>query len=751
MCRKAFSIFLTLLLLIGISATSLNYAEIDTVIGHGAADYALADEKKTPNESYKKMASTASLDLYAQPESGRFYVQDRTKGSVWYSNPINREDDEKATGVYRMEMASLLIVRGIDVVNKQQFKKNSETSSVRRDTFVFEPIHNGFRIIYTFAEEGFVIPVVVQLEGDSLKVAIEAKGVKETMPETNLIGSIDLLPYFGAAGKEADGYVFVPDGSGALMHLNNNKQTYAVFEQPIYGRDYSLDMATKPTNKQDVNLPVYGIKNNENAFLAVVTGCEEMGTICAVPNMKFTEYAQAYCTFNLRRTAQFILGEDTSFPQTTMIYRKGTLDLSENYELTLFILTGENANYSGMARQYRTFLGLEEEEAFRQENSLFIDLFGAVDGTTSILGIPFNTTEVLTEFQEARGIAETIFETTSADMFFRYLYWSKDNLAGKVDTRIVPVSRLGSLEKIKELEEYLSSVNGRLYLNFENQVYKKSGNGISAYFDNCKSLTKVPAYQYQYYFSTRLKNKDRSTAFLLKGNMLSKVTEKLLANVKKQEISNLSFTDLGRILYSDYGNPYMSRTQMKEIIEDSLKRFSTEHSLLLSDPKAYALPYADSVVDIPLGSSSFDVIDEAIPFLPMVLSGSLPYAGSALNLSENPQKLFLKSLESGSVLHYAFIAKDSEKLIDTELNWLYSADINTWLEDMALYQDAVKKLKYLTTGSRIQRHVHIVDRTYMTEYDNGIQVYVNYGEKDVVVSGVTVKSMGYVFVEGDSQ
>ena len=306
-------------------------------------------------------------------------------------------------------------------------------------------------------------------------------------------------------------------------------------------------------------------------------------------------------------------------------------------------------------------------------------------------------------------------------------------------------------DKIKELEEYLSSVNGRLYLNFENQVYKKSGNGISAYFDNCKSLTKVPAYQYQYYFSTRLKNKDRSTAFLLKGNMLSKVTEKLLANVKKQEISNLSFTDLGRILYSDYGNPYMSRTQMKEIIEDSLKRFSTEHSLLLSDPKAYALPYADSVVDIPLGSSSFDVIDEAIPFLPMVLSGSLPYAGSALNLSENPQKLFLKSLESGSVLHYAFIAKDSEKLIDTELNWLYSADINTWLEDMALYQDAVKKLKYLTTGSRIQRHVHIVDRTYMTEYDNGIQVYVNYGEKDVVVSGVTVKSMGYVFVEGDSQ
>ena len=349
MCRKAFSIFLTLLLLIGISATSLNYAEIDTVIGHGAADYALADEKKIPNESYKKMASTESLDLYAQPESGRFYVQDRTKGSVWYSNPINREDDEKATGVYRMEMASLLIVRGIDVVNKQQFKKNSETSSVRRDTFVFEPIHNGFRIIYTFAEEGFVIPVVVQLEGDSLKVAIEAKGVKETMPETNLIGSIDLLPYFGAAGKEADGYVFVPDGSGALMYLNNNKQTYAVFEQPIYGRDYSLDMATKPTNKQDVNLPVYGIKNNENAFLAVVTGCEEMGTICAVPNMKFTEYAQAYCTFNLRRTAQFILGEDTSFPQTTMIYRKGALDLSENYELTLFILTGENANYSGMA------------------------------------------------------------------------------------------------------------------------------------------------------------------------------------------------------------------------------------------------------------------------------------------------------------------------------------------------------------------------------------------------------------------
>lgn len=701
----------------------------------------------TPSIGYEQVASTNELRLFAEKTSGRFYVQDCASNSIWYSNPLDWEEDTKASGVYRMELCSLVVVHGIDVVNKQKFKKNSETSCVRKNKLTYEKTANGFQVTYRFEDEGFVIPVSVWLQDDSLKVAVELDGVREEKPDTALLESIDLLPYFGAAGKEAEGYVFVPDGCGALMYLNNDKQTYAPYEQPIFGQDQAMQVATKQTNKQDINLPVYGIKSGETAFLTIVSQNEEMGTICAVPNMKTSEYAQAFCRFEFRRATQFVLGEDSSSPQTTLMYRKGDMGLSGRFEVTMCFLTGDNANYSGMARRYRDYLNLKTK-ANDGKSSLYVDFYGAVRGTGFFLGIPYKKTELLTTFRDAKNLTSEIYETLNVPMTVRYLSWNRDGLNGKVDTHVKPVSGLGNVKMIKELEQYLTSVNGNLYLNFDNLMYQKSGNGVSQFFDSCKSLTKVPAYQYQYYFSTRLKNKDKATSYLLTSDKLAKVSDALRLNLQKQGVSHISFTNLGRILYSDYSGNYVSRAQMREAMVDQLAKYAENNAVLLSDPKAYALPYANCVIDIPLNSSDFDVMDESVPFLQMVLSGSLSYAGPALNLSENPRQTFLQSMESGCALHYSFIAEDSEKLIDTDLDGLYSADVASWREDMATNQQALEELKRLTDGSRIQSHEKLTEKVYVSRYENGVAVYINYGDSEETVSGVRIEGQGYLITKG---
>lgn len=48
---------------------------------------------------------------------------------------------------------------------------------------------------------------------------------------------IDLLEYFGAAGPEEEGYMFVPDGSGALIMFNNGKVNAPAYIGYVYGED----------------------------------------------------------------------------------------------------------------------------------------------------------------------------------------------------------------------------------------------------------------------------------------------------------------------------------------------------------------------------------------------------------------------------------------------------------------------------------------------------------------------------------
>uniref|UniRef100_UPI001330BB5B DUF5696 domain-containing protein n=1 Tax=Klebsiella pneumoniae TaxID=573 RepID=UPI001330BB5B len=66
----------------------------------------------------------------------------------------------------------------------------------------------------------------------SLTVTVPLGQVKENGPYR--IRNIDLLAYFGAAGADENGYMFVPDGSGSLIHLNNGKVKEEQYVQRVY-------------------------------------------------------------------------------------------------------------------------------------------------------------------------------------------------------------------------------------------------------------------------------------------------------------------------------------------------------------------------------------------------------------------------------------------------------------------------------------------------------------------------------------
>ena len=77
--------------------------------------------------------------------------------------------------------------------------------------------------LFDFPNEKFRVPVRYALNGERFDASILTDGILEY--GTNKIKSIEFLPYFGAGGMNEDGYLFVPDGSGALIYFNNERLT----------------------------------------------------------------------------------------------------------------------------------------------------------------------------------------------------------------------------------------------------------------------------------------------------------------------------------------------------------------------------------------------------------------------------------------------------------------------------------------------------------------------------------------------
>ena len=76
-----------------------------------------------------------------------------------------------------------------------------------------------------------------RIDGEGLIATVRGSSVKETDKDRYLLVSAEILPYFGAAGADENGYIFVPDGCGALIYYNNGKTETEQYSQPVYGND----------------------------------------------------------------------------------------------------------------------------------------------------------------------------------------------------------------------------------------------------------------------------------------------------------------------------------------------------------------------------------------------------------------------------------------------------------------------------------------------------------------------------------
>ncbi len=710
-----------------------------------------AEETKTTKPKYEKGTickkdspltfEEGDLNLTLNPENCNIAVTEKSSGRVWNSNPTSEEELSTATGVAKTMLLSQLAVNFVGNTN-QLVKTNSYASSVKKGTYDIYKIQNGFRVDYKF-DKGFTIPVSYTIQNGKFIASILYSGITE---EKNLISTIEFLPYFGTASTKNQGFILVPDGSGAIINLNNGKTDVAGYSKKVYGVDESLPNDIVTTREEQIYLPVIGLNKDGGAFVAEATCGGAESFVEAAVSGKDSDFNSVYFKAIYRSAENLsVMNGSLGTAGLVMYTSKETTD-AESFTVEYSFVQRDNATLGDMAGLLRDkFIKDGKITKGNDTDKFFVDLYGGVSKQKSFLGIQYDGVESLTQFKEAQKLLDEILNSGCKNISVGYKNYSNSYFDNKTEVNLTPASPVGGKSGLKKFMKYADEKAIDLYLFADYYSFKSSGNGFSKYFDITKDLDLGGTKIYPKKLNTNVPNSSADPYYLLKPANFVTAAEKIIKSAEKLNINGIYLGDVSSKISGDYEIGKQKRNGSVYEAEKSAEVLS-QKSLIMSSPNMYMWKYADSALDLPVYSSENHIFDYDVPFLQMLLKGSIPYSGYEMNLYNTNDDTLLRHFAFGQNIHYGFMAADPSRLQNTDLVNLYGLS-NGKLQDAAENAKKFAEVYSYIKGFFIEDYKNYGNVTE-TVYSNDTKVFVNYSNSVANMDSVTVEPYGYTVVVG---
>ncbi len=683
----------------------------------GLAGKACAAGTVLENDKYK-------LELVN--ECSELRLTEKATGYVWTSTMSDPAFDLSAMkGVWPKKMQSLYTVSVTDlrkgvgtIVSYDQM--GTPYTAAPYDT----PYGLGVQYDVPAASVKFCLEFALNENGFSLKVPSEKI---EEYGQFSLI-SIDLMQFFAATSDGQEGYLFYPDGSGAIMrfddpaHQRENSVAYNIYgdiqnNQNLKGRFEQAEA--------EVLLPVFGANYGRKGFVAYITQGEETSRINVVPSTAIVKANYIYPTFLFRR------GFNDPRVKGKVVQRYDDQQLMTEYEICYQILPDGQAQYADMAVAYREYLLSKGRLGKENENNglcLALDLFMGVKEK----GLILDTFQSVTSFEQAQEILEDIKGSVDLPLDVSLLGWIKSGYG--TEPQYFPAnSRLGGNKGLKSLAEYTSENGVRLSLgvNFLTADVEASG------YSKRNDVVFLGNYQI-------LTNK-RSSVRVISPNVALENYGKFTKTAEKYKLGGLKLQNIGDMLYYNYRDksPVLAtecKENWKAMLADAKEKFG---SVTSEGGNLYVLETADTVTDIPAEDLGYQMTTREVPFYQIVTHGSVRYTGEALNLSSDARRLRLKWIEYGYTPYFELTYESAEKLVNTSYNELFTSRYWDWKDEVIATCQELKKVWDAIGGAKMVSHEELAEGVFCTGYDNGVKVYVNYNDEAVSVAGRKLDAMSW--------
>lgn len=592
----------------------------------------------------------------------------------------------------------------------------------------------------------FEIPLEITIEGSNLIANIDASKIRYNDKDF-IINKVTMLPYFASGRTGQDGYVFLPDGSGAIVNFNNDgKKNVLKLTEPVYGQDSALTAAASSSKQEAYRLPVFGVKANETAIFGVIENGDAQCQITNVTGNIIHSYNTVYSTIILKNEDTFNYGVGIQSGQVITAFESGTY--KGRYTVRYSFLGKENANLNGMAQAYKAYLkskGALTKKVRQNSLPFYLDTYGATYTNGRFFGIPIKVKIALTTFGQADNMVTDLLKYGVSSITLRYFGFANGGLDPTVPSKLSVEGILGGKSGLEKLAKSLKAKGANLYTDadFTYVGTTKLFDGFSPNSDAIKTLEKRIGGIKKIDYATDLQ--DAATfKMAIAPKKVDSFIKKYLDVYNKMNIGGISAASMGTYLNSDFSQKqWTGRADALGITVKNLALLAQHNQLLTDGANAFSFKSSAALLNIPLNSSKYIIADKEVPFLQMVLHGYIPYAGVAINLSGDYKTEVLRAVSYGSGIHFLLNYQNSEQLKDTSYSDCYTSDFNTWKnEAVSIYKHAAAVLNG-TYSSEIVDFAIKGDIT-ITQYSNGKKVYVNYGNVDTTIDGVTVKARDFI-------
>ncbi len=711
------------------------------------------EEAFIPNEALTAIEGTGlrladendQLQLWVNLDDGNIQVVNKENGSVWRSAPTDEEMAlEKSNKLWTNNLRAPIMFTYVQEASAAN-TKYSNTLTEEAKVTVYR-LDKGVRVYFELQVHKVTFAYEACVEGGALSVSIPSALVSDPgeVYKTSSSGRVSLdkdascvmaefylFPNLGATRSDMgiEGALLVPDGTGALIDFQSRKFVNSQYVASVYGTDMALANGFDSTlraelEKSQVAFPVYGVIRDGSTLLAVLDAGETQASVVASRAGVQTGFNTVSARFNYRMKYKVITNSSTG--DGYLNYTSFTVREPRRIKY-LFGAGG----WVSMAAQYRDYL--QEKYALQPlsaeaEPALQLNLVGG-DIESGMLGDTFIP---MTTFDQAEKILTWLRENGVGPMDVTYSGWAKRGESVEYPDRFPAAGPLGGNAGLKAFSEKAKELGAKVYLR-DNHLRLQRSQGLSVGRDTVHNIQGYPLFNGAF----------ANSAFIASSY------EKSRKQYEDLGISGLQEEGVGALLMTDYArDAALSRQDamnaQRELLAEMTRSFG---SVRLSSGSAYTLMNGVTLTRLP-SFSYLTMLDEQIPFYPLVLHGMIEYlCGDYMDFYEQRSQL-LNAVALGGSVSFTFSWEDTEKLAYSDTAAYYSTAFALWREDvLAVWQEMLPYLR-ATKGQRIVGFETLKPGITVTAYENGARVLVNNTDEDYSGDSVSLAARSFRLLEG---
>ncbi len=471
------------------------------------------------------LSDNEEVSMYID-EFGHFEVLNKSTGFVWSSYPTDIAEDTHTIGISKRQLWSEIVVYYVyrDTYGKtSSYEENSVSGidAVESDSVNVYKTENGAKVVYDFYSicVSVTLDYTVQenrlsvkingdeiLEGDAFKEKVKKYATEEQLDkiQESYITSVWVLPSFGTGTEKDNGFVFVPDGSGAYMDFKPVSYVAPSVSIPFFSEEFAVDEYgvekeefSTVTRTAKAYFPMFSIVKNGNGLMGVISKNAENSMLTFFKAGKTNSYTGAAPQMIYRTISHTVIGGREV--QGVSLVERNLEDFAVDYHFL-----SDDLDYSGIAKHYRNILETKKEiKKSTVKQGLALNVIGAIDVKTHFLGIPCKRLKSLTSYEQLGNIISDLKSRSIDSISINYLGWNNNGIQNKkVNSSFKPVWKLGGKKDFNSLLKLSKEQNVDLYFDADMQAFSSSGNGASKIKNAIKTMFDKASIQRKFSYAT---------------------------------------------------------------------------------------------------------------------------------------------------------------------------------------------------------------------------------------------------------